>query len=92
MTKKNILGDVESIIGNHYANQDLGIPASKTVIPVSKNDASVNESFITLTFREENGHRNFDLASTGVAADIQGIIAELKHVLGHLENDNIPVN
>lgn len=88
MTKKNILGDVESIIGNHYANQDAGNSAPKAVIPLAVNEVAETESFIKLTFNVENGHRNFELSARGVADDIQGIIAELKHVLGHLENDN----
>lgn len=93
-TPKFELGNIEAAIRGHYDQRDNGLDgfnATIPMVPVVEEAAVVDNSqpsFIHLDYTiNEAGHRDFALNSQGVAADIQGIIAELQHTLGHLMND-----
>lgn len=92
------LGNIEAAIRGHYDQRDSGlqdgfnavIPTTPVVEAAPGVDNS-QPSFIHLEYKiNEAGHRDFELNSQGVADDIQGIIAELQHTLGHLMNDAQP--
>jgi hypothetical protein len=94
-TPKFELGDIESAIRGHYEKRDSGLEGFNAAIPVAPAVAAApvadnsQPSFIHLDYTiNEAGHRDFQLNSQGVAEDIQGIIAELQHTLGHLINDS----
>lgn len=95
----NPLGDIEAAINGHYDKLNNGsvngfgaviptVPAQQPV-PVP----AVQKPFIHLDYTvNENGHRDFELTSNGVAADIAGIIAELEHTLSHLRAEVEPAS
>ena len=96
--RKIDLGDIEGAIRGHYDRRDAGVEGFGAVIPVVPAVSAAPEaeaqngqspSFIHLDYTiNENGHRDFQLTSQGVADDIKGIIAELQHTLSHLINDS----
>lgn len=99
-TPKFELGNIEAAIRGHYDQRDAGLDGFKATVPlVPAVEASPvveatpvvdnsQPSFIHLDYTiNEAGHRDFQLNSQGVADNIQGIIAELQHTLGHLLND-----
>lgn len=91
-TRPNLpLGNIEAAISGHYDKLDNGsvdgFGAVITPLPVEQAVPvpAAQKPFIHLEYTvNENGHRDFELASNGVAADIEGIIAELEHTLSHL--------
>lgn len=93
-TPKFELGNIEAAIRGHYEQRDAGLDGFNAIVPLvpATQAAPVVDnsqpSFIHLDYTiNEDGHRDFQLNSQGVADDIQGIIAELQHTLGHLMND-----
>lgn len=92
-TRPNLpLGNIEAAIAGHYDQLNAGsvegfgavitpAPVPQAAVPVP----AAEKPFIHLEYTvNENGHRDFELQSTGVATDIEGIIAELEHTLSHL--------
>lgn len=87
------LGNIEAAISGHYDQLNAGATdgfAARIAPPVeipapAPVQASTVKPFIHLDYVvNENGHRDFELSSTGVASDLAGIIAELEHTLSHL--------
>lgn len=89
------LGNIEAAIAGHYDQLNAGavngfgarIDAPVETVPAPVESNAV-KPFIHLDYTvNENGHRDFELSSAGIATDIEGIVAELEHTLSHLRSE-----